>query len=508
MKLIGHKKQIKKPVNRKISLIQLIGLIFAFFCSIRNVAQVAMGGLSSILWIVLSIIFFVIPIAFITTELATGWTVRGGESIWARQAFGKRTGLLVGWLLWVQMFSGMTIMLVVLSTMLAYVAGNPIIYSFVLDKHVHLSDEPFYLLMLSIGLYWIITIINLYVKNSNKKIVSIGTIVGIYIPFICLILFGVIFIIQQAALENYHLINNIQNTFIPVQPDNGILPSQINNLSIFSQIMWIFIGLEMASARINDIDNPKKTYPTALLISLVLIVILIFSSGFIFAAIVPFDEIALQAGVILPFEIIFDHWNIPWMTNILATCIAVGTFAHLNSWLLGPSNTMYSISKEGTLPLFFQKVNKNNVPVSFLFIQAISITLFSCLYFGLSLLNASNVFGIILNQTIIVYCIAYLIIISAFLKLKYSQPDVIRTVNVPGKKIGAWTISIFGYLGVLLAITLCFLQNQSTLELLLYQDILVYVGITSVMISVPLIISTSKKFKDGSWTSKTILNTN
>lgn len=58
-----------KPVNRKISLLQLVGLSIAFFGSIRNVPQVATAGYSAIMWMIISLVIFVVPMAFIAAEL-------------------------------------------------------------------------------------------------------------------------------------------------------------------------------------------------------------------------------------------------------------------------------------------------------------------------------------------------------------------------------------------------------------------------------------------------------
>ena len=192
MNFIKSKNKQSKPINKKISLLQLVGLSIAFFGSIRNVPQVAKGGYSSILWMIISLVIFVIPMAFIAAELATGWSKKGGPEVWAREAFGRKWGFLVSWLLWVQMFFGMVIISVGLATMLAYVIGNPEITTSWGNgelKTYSLSEDPIYLLFMTIVIYWIITGLNIYSTKVGKSLVSIGSIVGIYIPFISLTLF-------------------------------------------------------------------------------------------------------------------------------------------------------------------------------------------------------------------------------------------------------------------------------------------------------------------------------
>lgn len=489
-------------VDRKITLVQLIGLSIAFFGSIRNVPQVASAGISSVVWMVISVVVFVIPMALIAAELATGWSKRGGPEVWAKEAFGRKAGFLVAWLLWVQMFFGMVIISVGFATMIAYVFNNPMIYSPTMHVTVGLAEEPLFLLGVVVGVYWIITILNIYSKKAGKSLVNIGSVIGIYIPFVCLVLFGGIFIIQQAVNGNHGAIDNIQGSFLPDDGSTGVLPESTNGLSLFSQIMWIFIGLEIASTRANEIDNPKRNFSLALMIVLILMVVFNLAAGFIYAAIVPAQDIQLQNAVITPFNIIFTAWGMPGLTSVFALLLAFGMFTQLNSWILGPSNSMYATAREGTMPLFFHKKNKNDVPIVFVIIQAIAVTIFTGLYCLLTIVNASNVFGILLNETIILYCIAYIIMIASFIKLKYSQPNVKRGFEVPFKKVGAWVTAVMACIGVLLGIVMTLFQNQTTVLLLIIQDVVVYVGISGILIAIPLLISLSKKFKNKTWISQ------
>ena len=500
-----RKTKTSKPINRKISLLQLVGLSIAFFGSIRNVPQVASAGYSSIIWMIISLIIFVVPMAFIAAELATGWSKRGGPEVWAKEAFGRRFGFLVSWLLWVQMFFGMVIISVGFATMIAFVIGDPTITTLWGNgslKTYALHEDPVYLLGMTVLIYWVITGLNIYSKKAGKSLVNIGAIIGIYIPFICLTLFGVIFIGQKGvAGELGPGIGGIGNippeVFPPGEP--GIVPESASELQLFSQIMWIFIGLEIASTRANEIDNPKKNYSLGLLIVLVLMVAFNLGVGFIFAAIVPGEDISLASAVIIPFQIIFDYWGAPWLVNIFALLMAFGMFAQLNSWILGPSNAMYASAREGTMPLFFHKKTKKDVPIVFVVIQAIAVTSFAGLYAGLTIAGAGNVFGILLNETIILYCVAYIIMIASYIKLKYSKPDVKRGFVVPFKKVGAWVTTVLAMLGVIMAIIMTFFQQQSDLTMFLIQDVVIYIGLSLILISIPLFISLSKKFKENTW---------
>lgn len=401
------------------------------------------------------------------------------------------------------MFFGMVIVAMSLATMLAYGVGNPIISTPWQPEAHMLCNDNIYLMCSTIGIYWIVTVLNLVYKKAGSSLVNTGSILGIYIPACTLTLVGIIFISQQAVAgnlgEGLGNIGNIPASFFPDGAGGSTHASSTSGLELFSQIMWIYIGLEIASTRANDIDNPKKNYPIALLVSLGLMVVFNLGLGFIFASLIPAGEITLAQAVILPFQVIFAHWNIPGLTSIFALLMGFGMFAQLNSWVLGPSNAMYATAREGTLPAFFHKKTKNDVPIVFVIIQAIVISCLIGLYTGLSFAGLGNVYGILLNETIILYCIAYILMIAAYIYLKYKDANVQRGYSIPFGKIGAWIATVLAMSAVITCIVLCFFQEQPSNLFMLIQNCGIYLGGSVLVVMIPICVSFTKGFKNMSW---------
>lgn len=488
-----------KQVNKKITLAQLIGLSVAFFGSIRNVPQVALAGWSSVLWMGLTVIVFVIPMGFIAAELATGWSKRGGPEVWVKNAMGRRSGFIVAWLLWVQMFFGIVIVGVAFATMLAYGVGNPEI-STPWMKGVHkLEDDPIYLMLAVIVIYWIITLMNIKSRKVGKSLVNVGSILGIYIPVIVITVCGIIFISQQAALGNTGAFGHIPDTFFPASSG---AESSTNGFELFSQIMWIFIGLEIASTRANEIDNPKRNYPIALFTVLILMVVFNLTLGFISAALIPNDMIQLSDAIILPLVVIFESWELPGMVSLLGFLMAFGMFSQMNSWVLGPSNSMFASAREGCMPHFFHKKTKTDVPIVFVIAQATIISLLAGLYTGLTMAGLGNVYGILLNETIILYCIAYVYMIVSYIITKHKKLISSAGFVVPWGAKGAWIAAIFGLCAVILCVVMTFFQAQPTFEFTLIQNIGVYIGGTVVFLAFPFALSFTRGFRKMAWVNK------
>src|SRR3989344_8660432 len=82
--------------------IWMISLInIAAVCNIKNFPLLAEYGLSIVLFLVLSSLFFFIPVALVSAELASGWPDRVVYT-WVKEALGPRLGFLAIWLQWIE----------------------------------------------------------------------------------------------------------------------------------------------------------------------------------------------------------------------------------------------------------------------------------------------------------------------------------------------------------------------------------------------------------------------
>ncbi|MEM7691994.1 MAG: amino acid permease, partial [Pseudomonadota bacterium] len=66
----------------------------------ETIASVASTGASSISWWFLLALFFMIPIAMISSELGCAYPEQGGVYAWVRDAFGGRWASRITWCYW------------------------------------------------------------------------------------------------------------------------------------------------------------------------------------------------------------------------------------------------------------------------------------------------------------------------------------------------------------------------------------------------------------------------
>ena len=225
---------------KKLTLFQLIGITMAFFGTVRSVPTLAINGWTQIFYLVGAVVVFAIPISLIAAELATGWPEEGGPHVWVKAALGEKWGFVTSWLLWVQMFFGMVMVASTVGVLLGYVVGNE-----------SLSKNNIFIFVVILISYWGVTLLNL--KFDMVKIVgNWGAVIGVYIPFIALVVLGLIYLAKNGIQPNSYLGGFSTSKLIPDFHDFG-------SLTYFSGIIFIFAGVEISSVHATILKTLRKT---------------------------------------------------------------------------------------------------------------------------------------------------------------------------------------------------------------------------------------------------------
>ena len=412
-------------------------ITLAFIMSVRNLPLLAETGWQQVFYMILAAIVFLIPVALLSAELATGWPKAGGVYQWIKLAFGDRLAFIGAWMLWVQMFFGMVMIGSFIAAMIAYIFDPA------------LASNNYYIAAVIIVLYWFVTIINFKGLRSGSMISSVGFVVGVLIPFIFILIFGVA----------YYMGNNpIQ---LPAFSWNEMLPdfTSMGNLSLFAGFIFVYAGVEVSSVHANQVKNVKKNYPLAMLIAAILLISLNVFGAFAIEISEPRNEINLASGIMQAFTKILETEGYSWLKPIIAGMIAIGAFGQLSTWVLGPSKAMLQVAKNGFMPKWWHKTNSEGVPTRFLIVQASVITIVALVYVIVPSVNAG--FFMILILTMILYAIMYILMYASGIKLRYKYPDVKRAYKIPGGKFGIWLVAGIGILAMVFTIMISIIPPAS-----------------------------------------------
>lgn len=454
--------------KRVISLFVLVMLNVSIMASLRNLPLVAEYGYSIIFYFVLTGLVFLLPVALVSAELATGWPKSGGIYIWVREAFGDTWGFFAIWMQWVHNVTWYPAILAFVATTIGFITVPS------------LADNPYFVLSLVLVIFWGMTFLNFLGIKTSSTVSTIGVIAGTIIPGVFLILLGFSWVVGGYPLQ----INWSSSSIIPDL-------TKLSNMSFLGGLFLAFAGLEVSAGYAGEVHNPQKNYPRSIIFS-ALIVFFLFSLGSLsIAYVIPKEEISLVTGVMKSLEIFLEKFNIVWMLPVLGILLIVGALAEVNSWLIGPAKALHATSIHGNLPPFFQYTNKHNVPVNLLLFQAVIMTVASFVFVAMP--NLSSSYWILSALSTQIYLIMYLFMFLAAIRLRYSHPHVPRTYKIPHPHKGMWLICILGIAASLFAGLLIFIPpSQINVGSLAFFESFLAIGLV-VMIAIPLIISSCKK---------------
>jgi glutamate:GABA antiporter len=461
------------PNAKRLTLFGLIGITMAFFGTVRSVPTLSITGWTQIFYMLVAAILFALPIALMSAELSTGFPEEGGPQVWVKNALGEKWGFVTSWLLWVQMFFGMVMVASTIGVLLGYVINRP-----------ELSSNNYFIFVLILISYWGVTLLNL--KFDMVKIAgNWGAVIGVYIPFVLLVVLGLIYMFKHGIQADSYLGNFKPSNLWPNLADLG-------SLTYLSGIIFIFAGVEISSVHANNIENPKRNYPIAVIASVILLVIFNLIAGLTVSNGVKRGELEL-ANITQPFLIFSQDLGIPLIfVNIISAMILIGVLVQLSAWVLGPSKSMIKVADEGNLPHFFQKRTAKNIPITFVLIQAIVISLVSVLYVVVPDVNSA--FLMITITTTILYCVVYALIAISAIKLRYSMPKIERPFRLGNKGNGLmWFVSLLSLLSVVITIVVSIIPPDILKPSQYTGYIIFQVGATVVMIGIALIIYKLKK---------------
>jgi putative glutamate/gamma-aminobutyrate antiporter len=461
---------MKKP---SISVFVLTMMNLATILSIKNWPFAAEFGFSSLFFILLAVLTFFIPSALVSAELATGWPQQGGIFVWVKEALGNRMGFLAVWLLWVEN-------VVWYPTILSFIAGT---MAYAIDPA--LSDSNLFTFFTILIVFWGVTLLNFKGIRFSGFISTLGVILGTLIPGALIVILGLSWMYGSRPME----IEMNWASFFP----SITHPYQ---LVFLAGVILSFAGIEMNAVHANDVENPQKSYPLAILVSVVLIVFFTSFGTLSIAMVIPQSKINLVAGSVAAIDYFLSAYNLKGYIPLVSVLISFGALAGLSTWIAGPSKGLLTAAQSGDLPPILRTVNKHGMPVGMLILQGIIVTVLALVF--LIMPNVNSSFWMMTAMVSQLYLLMYLLLFISAIILRYNRPDVPRAFTVPGKKWGMWFVSGIGIVSSIFCIVFGFFPPTQidTGDVLQYELIQV-IGIVTFCLA-PFVILW---FKKPSWNS-------
>jgi glutamate:GABA antiporter len=441
----------KKQLRRVMGFWDVLLFNIAAVLGPRWIAAAAHNGTSSIsLWVLAAVLFF-LPTALIVVELSTRFPHEGGLYIWSKEAFGEFHGFVTGWTYWIYTFFYFPGLLVASASMAAYTGGA---------GTAHLAQNRPFLLIVAIIMLAAAVILNIIGLNIGKWLQNAGG-VGTYIPLLMLIGLGAYLWRAHGSVTHFTWAN--------------MLPTwDWGTVNFWPQIAFAFTALELCSTMSEEVRDPHKTFPRAILGSGVLIAAAYILGTFALLSIVPAGAVDTKSGVFQALTVGSTRMGIAFFGIIAAFLVLFGNAGGVGTTVAGVARIPFVVGIDRYMPAAFGKIHpKWKTPWVSILVQAG----ISCVILLLIQVNetANNAYQILVDAGTILYFIPFLYMYGAAIKL-VNRSD--RTTNanaalVPGGKFGVWVASLLGMAVVVGGIVLSFIPPAEATNKWLFETKLI-----------------------------------
>lgn len=409
----------------------------------ESVMPTAAIGNTQYFWWILLLLGFCVPYGMITAELGTTYPSEGGMYDWVKRAFGPKWAGRVAWNYWINFPLWISSLAVAVTDIIAGMFD------------VELSI--WMILLIQMAYIALVTFLSTKRIGESKAVVNVGTAIKIFL-LLGIGLLGVYVLIKTGSSANP--ITSIKD-LIPIWNVSDELAELggadklhfiLAEFSFISIIIFNFMGFEVVGTWVDDMEEPKKQIPKALIFGGLLMAVFYILPATGFNVAIESNADWIGAGA----EIVVD------VLNSLFTSVGLGagaikvlitvcgfmfiyTFvANIASWSFGVNEVAKYAADDGSMPKMFSKVNKEGVPVRAAIINGIVAAVICILgvVAGEISEDFSASFGLFFCLSWITLLVGYIPMFFAFLKLRRTDAKANRPYKMPGGKVGVTLYTI------------------------------------------------------------------
>jgi glutamate:GABA antiporter len=383
-------------------LIRVLGrrdLVLLFVVAVFNLNVVpsiaANGGVTIWLWMV-SLLLFFWPQGIAVIELAHRYPGEGGVYLWAKEVFGDFHGFLSGWCYWTNN------MLYVPTVMLYFVGVSVYVLG---PSHAALGENKSFALWTSVILLLVLAAVNIVGLGVGKWINNLGAI-GTFVAAGVLIAFSVVIASKTGVTMT------AADFRIPADP--RFL------LNTFGVICFALVGLELASIMGDEIKDPARTLPGAVLWGGVISGTLYIAATIALLVAVG-KNFNVTQGIVQAVGHMAAALGIGWILPPFALLLSLAIAGIGSAWLGGSARIPFVAGLDSYMPAWLGHVHpRYRTPYAALIVHVTISILLCVIFFSLSSVQAA--FQTMLSLAVVLQLVPYIYVFAAILKFAF-RPD-------------------------------------------------------------------------------------
>lgn len=443
------------PDKKKKHKFRLFSAVLATVCIILvgdAVAPTAAIGNSQYLWWIIMLIGFFVPYGLISAELGTQYPSEGGMYTWVKKAFGPKWAGRVAWFYWVNYPLWVASLADLVTTYLMQMLGVEMTWPLIL------AIQIFYILLVSI--------LGVLRISQSAWLSNLGA----FCKFI--------FMAGLGALGIYVLVT--QGSANPVESWTDLLPMvgadgkfDFAGLGFVALIIFNMLGFEVVSTFSEDMENPKKEIPKAVILGGILIAAFYLLASFGIGVAVPIEDLSSDSGLLDSYQILLTTLGFS-AAAIKAIIVVVGgmfiytLIANISSWNFGVNSVIACAAEDGTFPKSWAKRNKDGVPYVVSIWTGIvgAIIAIGGVIVAQFFPDVSNLFWTFFSLSLVCLLLSYVPMFAAFYKLHKQGPAVKNGYWISGGKIKTF---FFTFIPLILLIIALFFTLFPEFDLAMFE---------------------------------------
>jgi amino acid transporter len=372
-------------------LVRVLGLrdlsffLIAALVNLNSVPVVAGAGPHAIaLWVTGFVLFF-IPQAIAVLELSHRSPQEGGIYNWNKAAFGEFHGFLSGWSYWINNIFYIPTLLFYIIGFLAYIGG---------DATSWLSSNLLSMTLISLALLWFLTWLNIRGFTVGRWVQNLGA-SGTFVTAATIMVIAIIAFVNRGSSNVLTL-----STVIPS-------PSDLDAFALLSVVCLNYVGLELGAVIGDEIKEPQRNIPRAVMIAGVSTVslFLIVTTSLLIA--IPAEEIGIIEGILQGIEHAAGEIGIAWIVIPMGLLMSMNAAGNTSAWLSGAARIPFVIGIDRYLPPSLGTIHpKHHTPHIALIVQGVASS--AVIIMGSIGSSVNDMYLILLQTTVVLQLIPYL----------------------------------------------------------------------------------------------------
>ncbi|MBS1888744.1 MAG: APC family permease [Actinobacteria bacterium] len=410
----SFEQEQKKNLVKSLNLFDLVFFGIATVVSLDVLGEISSFGGQTFTWMLILVPLFVIPYAFLMSEMGGAFAEEGGPYVWMKLAFGRFWSALGAMLYWITnpLWLGGS---------LCFLSAAAVNENLVSMPEGSLGDWLFKLIFVWIGI--LVAVISL---KRGKWIPSIGAFVKVGV--LAIVTITVIIYAIEHGVHGYGI--------------GGFSPTLAGFIAAVPVLVFAISGFEAGTAASEEMRNAQHDVPRYITRSA-------FVSAFCYLIpilsillVVPVNQITGVSGFMSAVATTFTVYGSLQgvLVKIAAVLFVFTLLTQGAAWMMGSDRVLAACAMDGGLPRWFGTFSKRfGTPMRVNLMSGAVATAFVIVAQQLNSGSAATTFSIVLTVAISTVLMSYIIIYPACWVLRRRYPEVERPFVVPG---GDWGLRI------------------------------------------------------------------